>query len=152
SKTRAKSTFKNAGQSPLNGGAAPQPLSAINTSSQPRQPSGIEEFDRVLGGGLVPGSLVLIGGDPGIGKSTLLGEVAAALAEKCGSGLYISGEESMEQVRLRLDRLNITSDTLLLASETDVAQIEHYLRDLKPAFAVIDSIQTTAHPDLDSAP
>lgn len=151
-KATGKSTFKSAGHSPLNGGAAPQPLSAINTSSQPRQPSGIEEFDRVLGGGLVPGSLVLIGGDPGIGKSTLLGEVAAALAKKCGSGLYISGEESVEQVRLRLDRLNITSDTLLLASETDVAQIEHYLRDLKPAFAVIDSIQTTAHPELDSAP
>ena len=148
---RAKSTFKRAGSEALHGGTPPQPLSAIKTSAQQRQPSGIEEFDRVLGGGLVPGSLVLIGGDPGIGKSTLLGEAAAALAAKCGSGLYISGEESVEQVRLRLERLQINSDTLLLASETDVLQMEHYLRDIKPAFAVIDSIQTTAHPSLDSA-
>lgn len=150
--SRSKSTFKSAANQPLNGGTRPLPLSAIDTASQPRRACGIEEFDRVLGGGLVPGSLILIGGDPGIGKSTLLGEVAAALAAKSGSGLYISGEESVEQVRLRLDRLKITSDSLLLGSETDVSQIENYVRELRPAFVVVDSIQTTAHASLDSAP
>jgi DNA repair protein RadA/Sms len=114
--------------------------------------TGIGEFDRVLGGGVVCGSLVLIGGDPGIGKSTLLLEAAVRLASAQGSGLYISGEESAEQIRLRAERLQLSSDDLMLVSETDLAVIESYIRDAKPAFAIVDSIQTVAHPGLDSAP
>lgn len=130
----------------------PQALSQVAANKAERMATGVTEFDRVLGGGLVPGSLVLIGGDPGIGKSTLLIEAATRLARAQGSGLYVSGEESAEQIKLRADRLGLKSDALLLAAETDVLQIENYIRQHKPAFAVVDSIQTTAHPGLDSAP
>jgi DNA repair protein RadA/Sms len=130
----------------------PQPLSQVTTTRRERLATGMAEFDRVLGGGLVPGSLVLIGGDPGIGKSTLLIEAAVRLAEANGSGLYFSGEESAEQIRLRAERLELRSDNLFLASETDVLQIEAHIRASKPAFAVVDSIQTMLHPALESAP
>jgi DNA repair protein RadA/Sms len=133
-------------------GSKPQALSAVGVTAAQRMMTGIAEFDRVLGGGLVPGSLVLIGGDPGIGKSTLLIEAAVRLSEKEGSGLYVSGEESAEQIKLRAQRLGLQSENLLLASETDLLQIESFIRNQKPAFAVVDSIQTTAHPGLDSAP
>jgi DNA repair protein RadA/Sms len=130
----------------------PQSLSQIEANKADRMKTGVAEFDRVLGGGVVPGSLVLIGGDPGIGKSTLLIEAAARLAAAQGSGLYVSGEESCEQIKLRAERLGLQSDALLLAAETDVLQIENFIRNQKPAFAVVDSIQTTAHSGLDSAP
>ncbi len=130
----------------------PQSLSQVEVSKAERMKTGVSEFDRVLGGGLVPGSLVLIGGDPGIGKSTLLIEAATRLARAQGSGLYVSGEESAEQIKLRADRLGLKSDELLLAAQTDVIEIENYIRRHKPAFAVVDSVQTTAHPGLDSAP
>ena len=112
----------------------------------------VGEFDRVLGGGVVPGSLTLIGGAPGIGKSTLLIEAAVCLARAQGAGLYLSGEESVEQIGLRAHRLGLDSDDLRLAAETDLMMIEGYIRDSKPAFAVIDSIQTVAHPGLEAAP
>jgi DNA repair protein RadA/Sms len=134
------------------GGTAPRALSEIGAQAARRMATGIGEFDRVLGGGLVPGSLVLIGGDPGIGKSTLLLETAVRLAGSHGSGLYVSGEESAEQIRLRADRLALHSEQLMLAAETDLLAIESHIRDAKPAFAVVDSIQTTAHPALDAAP
>lgn len=136
------------------GGAAPAPqsLSSVDAVRRERMKTGIGELDRVLGGGVVAGSLVLIGGDPGIGKSTLLLEAAVRLAENSGSGLYVSGEESAEQIRLRADRLGLSSDKLSLVAETDLAQIENLIRSVKPAFAIIDSIQTVAHPNLDSAP
>ena len=134
------------------GGQPPQALAKYRASPIERVSTGIEEFDRVLGGGVVPGSLILIGGDPGIGKSTLLIESSVRLAERWGSGLYISGEESVEQVSLRARRLELDSSHLLLAAETDLVAIEGYIRDAKPGFAVIDSIQTVAHPGLDSAP
>jgi len=130
----------------------PQSLSGTGAAMPQRMLTGISEFDRVLGGGVVPGSLVLIGGDPGIGKSTLLIEAAVRLAQNYGSGLYLSGEESVEQIRLRAQRLGLESDALMLAAETDLQSIESHIRDGKPKFAVIDSIQTTAHPGLDSAP
>ncbi|HEX8833662.1 MAG TPA: DNA repair protein RadA, partial [Abditibacteriaceae bacterium] len=130
----------------------PQRLSDVSAERHERLLTGMAEFDRVLGGGLVRGSLVLIGGDPGIGKSTLLLEAAVRLAERYGSGLYMSGEESTEQIRLRADRLALSSQNLMLASETDLAVIENHIRDSKPAFAIVDSIQTVAHPGLDSAP
>jgi DNA repair protein RadA/Sms len=130
----------------------PQSLSQIEADKADRMQTGVAEFDRVLGGGVVPGSLILIGGDPGIGKSTLLIEAATRLAAAQGSGLYVSGEESCEQIKLRAERLCLQSESLLLAAETDVLQIENFIRNQKPAFAVVDSIQTTAHSGLDSAP
>lgn len=133
-------------------GSRPQSLSSVGANAATRMMTGIAEFDRVLGGGLVPGSLVLIGGDPGIGKSTLLLEAATRLAHNEGSGLYVSGEESAEQIKMRAVRLGLEGENLMLASETDLLQIESFIRNQKPAFAVVDSIQTTSHPGLDSAP
>ena len=130
----------------------PQTLSGTQATRHERLSTQMPELDRVLGGGVVPGSLVLIGGDPGIGKSTLLIEAAVRLAEAHGSGIYVSGEESVEQIRLRADRLGLSSENLLLAAETDLVAIENHLQTHQPVFAVIDSIQTTAHPALDSAP
>jgi DNA repair protein RadA/Sms len=130
----------------------PQSLSSVSAQRRERLSSGIAELDRVLGGGLVPGSLVLIGGDPGIGKSTLLLEAAVKIATSQGSGMYISGEESAEQIRLRADRLGLKSEELMLIAETDLAAIEGHIRGAKPAFAILDSVQTVSHPSLDSAP
>ncbi len=123
--------------------AEPQPLSAIQAISSGRIPIGIYEFDRVLGGGIVPGSVVLLGGDPGIGKSTLAFQVAHALAQSVeGSVLYVSGEESREQIKLRADRLGLKADRLLLLAETDVDDIVAAVEKLEPKLLVIDSIQT----------
>ena len=131
---------------------APQSLGQIEAQETRRISTGMSELDRVLGGGVVPGSLVLIGGDPGIGKSTLLIEAAVRLARREGSGLYVSGEESVAQVGLRAQRLGLGGEELLLAAETDLTAIENYIREHKPAVAIIDSVQTTQHPGLDSAP
>ncbi len=122
--------------------AQAQPLSQISTAAASRSSTGMNELDRVLGGGLVPGMVVLLGGDPGIGKSTLLLQVTGNLAETA-SVLYISGEESPSQIKMRAERLNI-HDNVLLLTETDMTSIESELLRLKPAFAVIDSIQTMA--------
>ena len=135
-----------------NTGGAAQKLTDVSTQRRERLLTGLSELDRVLGGGVVPGSLVLIGGDPGIGKSTLLLEAAVRLAENYGSGLYVSGEESAEQIRLRADRLALSSENLFLLAETDLSLIEAQIRGNKPAFVIIDSIQTVANPALDSAP
>lgn len=120
--------------------AQAQPLSQISTAAATRSTTGMSELDRVLGGGLVPGMVVLLGGDPGIGKSTLLLQVTGNLS-KSASVLYISGEESPSQIKMRAERLNIHDEVLLL-TETDMALIESELLRIKPAFAVIDSIQT----------
>lgn len=129
-----------------------QTLHAIESRPEERLQSGMSEFDRVLGGGLVPGALVLIGGDPGIGKSTLLIEAAARLAGRYGSALYVSGEESTSQIALRARRLGLAGDELILASQTDLQVIEEAIRSQKPAVAVVDSVQTVQHPALESAP
>ncbi|MGO0121892.1 DNA repair protein RadA [Desulfothermobacter acidiphilus] len=112
---------------------------------------GMEEFDRVLGGGLVPGSLVLVGGDPGIGKSTLLLQVAAHLSQH-GRVLYVSGEESVHQIASRARRLGLDSGTLLLASVTDVELIKEQAENLRPRVLVVDSIQTLVHPRVQGIP
>ncbi|HEX8237379.1 MAG TPA: DNA repair protein RadA [Abditibacteriaceae bacterium] len=151
SSSRATSA-QNAGRVVSNSANKPQALSAVGATRRERLLTGIAEFDRVLGGGVVMGSLVLIGGDPGIGKSTLLLEAAVRLASTQGSGMYLSGEESAEQIRLRADRLGLASNNLMLASETDLTVIESHIREAKPAFAIVDSIQTVAHPSLDAAP
>lgn len=130
----------------------PANINEIDLEGEIRFSTGIGELDRVLGGGIVPGSLVLVGGDPGIGKSTLLLQVSAALASGSGKVLYVSGEESLNQIKMRAQRLGLNSKELYLASETNIDAIQAYIESLKPAFVVVDSIQTAYHPDLESAP
>ena len=130
----------------------PRPLRDIALHRDDRTPTGIGELDRVLGGGVVRGSLVLIGGDPGIGKSTLLLQVARALARRAPPVLYVSAEESAAQVKMRADRLGIAGDGLLLWTETDLAVVQAHLDDIKPRALVVDSIQTVYLPELESAP
>lgn len=132
--------------------SGPRPITEIVAIDRERSSTLIGEFDRVLGGGVVPGSLVLIGGDPGIGKSTLLTMVAGNVAREHGTTLYVSGEESAEQIKLRAGRLGADHENLLLASETDVAQIASYVQQLKPKYLIIDSIQTMQSPDVESSP
>lgn len=124
-------------------------LDSITELSEERIKFGINEFDRVLGGGIIHGSAVLIGGDPGIGKSTLVLQALAKLKEKV---LYVTGEESLRQIKLRAKRLNITSTNILLLAETDLDLISATIKDVEPAIVVIDSIQTVYLPDLDNAP
>lgn len=126
------------------------PLREVQADAARRIPSGIGELDRVLGGGIVGGSAVLLGGDPGIGKSTLLMQMAGSLTNQ-GSVLYVTGEESAAQLKLRAQRLGAGGDMLLLA-ETDITIIEAEIERIKPAFLIIDSIQTMYCPDIASAP
>jgi DNA repair protein RadA/Sms len=130
----------------------PRPIRDIAMDEAERRRTGIGELDRVLGGGVVPGSLVLIGGDPGIGKSTVLLQAARALAEVAPPVLYVSAEESAAQVKLRAERLGAVTDGLLLWSESDLGAVQAVLDDLKPSTLVIDSIQTVFLPELESAP
>ncbi len=132
-------------------GAAVMKLSEIAAADVPRYPTGIDEFDRVLGGGLVSGGVVLIGGDPGIGKSTLLLQALAGLS-KVKKALYVSGEESGAQVALRARRLAIDADDLQLQAEIQLEKILNTLAEQKPQVAVIDSIQTLYSDALTSAP
>jgi DNA repair protein RadA/Sms len=130
----------------------PRPLREIAMDDAERRRTGIGELDRVLGGGVVPGSLVLIGGDPGIGKSTLLLQAARALAEAAPPVLYVSAEESAAQVKLRAERLGVAADGLLLWAEGDLGAVQAAVDDLKPRTLIIDSIQTVFLPELESAP
>jgi DNA repair protein RadA/Sms len=132
--------------------ALPVPIDGVNTEDDPRIPTGIREFDRVLGGGLVPGTLVLIGGDPGIGKSTLMLQALYGLAEDHKRVLYVSGEESVKQISLRSRRLSAISPRILAVSEIDISAILAMVESVKPAVMVIDSIQTMYSSDLTSAP
>jgi DNA repair protein RadA/Sms len=130
----------------------PTPITAVETVNEPRIYTESRELNRVLGGGIVKGSLVLIGGDPGIGKSTLLLQVSSQLAAKKHSVLYISGEESLRQTKLRADRLGVMSDHLLVYAETDLEDISRTIEEINPDFVIIDSIQTVFHPEVTSAP
>ncbi|HXE19767.1 DNA repair protein RadA [Castellaniella sp. UC4442_H9] len=136
---------------PLAGSTPVRRLSEIEAHEQIRNPSGIEEFDRVLGGGLVAGAVVLIGGDPGIGKSTLLLQALASLSQR-GPVLYVTGEESAEQVALRAQRLGVSGDGVDLLAEIRLEQIVQALTDRQPSVAVIDSIQTLYSGELTAAP
>lgn len=127
-------------------------LKDISLSEDERQTTQIGELDRVLGGGIVPGSLVLVGGDPGIGKSTLLLQVCRNLAEKQVSVLYISGEESLRQIKLRANRIGQFTDKMQLLCETNLEVIREVIERRKPDVVVIDSIQTMFHEDASSAP
>jgi len=130
----------------------PESITSIEMQKEPRITTAMKEFNRVLGGGIVPGSLALIGGDPGIGKSTLLLQISSQLAEKQLPVLYISGEESTRQTKLRADRLGVNSDLLYVLSETNLLDIINQIEQIKPAFVVIDSIQTVYREEVTSAP
>lgn len=130
----------------------PVVLKDISLSEDERQTTQIGELDRVLGGGIVPGSLVLVGGDPGIGKSTLLLQVCRNLAEKQVSVLYIAGEESLRQIKLRANRIGQFTDKMQLLCETNLEVIREVIERRKPDVVVIDSIQTMFHEDVSSAP
>jgi DNA repair protein RadA/Sms len=130
----------------------PVPIDSIELDTELRLHTEILEFDRVLGGGLVPGTLILIGGDPGIGKSTLMLQALHGLAGQGHKVLYVSGEESIRQIRLRSKRLNTVSPNILVVSEVEVETILSMIETTKPAVIVIDSIQTMFNGDLTSAP
>jgi len=130
----------------------PVPIDSIELDTELRLHTAIGEFDRVLGGGLVPGTLVLIGGDPGIGKSTLMLQALHGLGGQGHKVLYVSGEESIRQIRLRSKRLNTVSPNILVVSEVEVETILSMIETTKPAVIVIDSIQTMFNGDLTSAP
>jgi DNA repair protein RadA/Sms len=144
-----KKSIKPAGVKNIN---EPVPLSNVRAESELRVRSGIEELDRVLGGGIVQGSLVLVGGDPGIGKSTLLLQMCREIIKKSKKVLYISGEESLSQIKMRAERLGVTSGELLLLCETDLDLIEEVIRKINPDIVVIDSIQTMFKEEVTSAP
>lgn len=129
----------------------PVPLSHVSTDPIARQSSGIDEVDRVLGGGIVPGAFVLLGGDPGIGKSTLLLQIAAHVSQR-GPVLYVTAEESEAQTRIRAERLGVNSNNLFLLAEGDIGTIIRAIEARPWLMAVVDSLQTTFNPELESAP
>ena len=128
------------------------PITQIEVVEEPRVVTDMDELNRVLGGGIVPGSLVLIGGDPGIGKSTLLLQLSALLSTKGHRVLYISGEESIRQTKLRAERLGVTSGELLIYAETNLELVNQTIDEVQPKFVIVDSIQTVHHPEVTSAP
>ncbi|MFB7250051.1 DNA repair protein RadA [Microbacterium sp. NPDC056234] len=128
-----------------------RPITQITTAESPRRTSGVGEFDRVLGGGVVPGAAILLSGEPGVGKSTLLLEVAAQSARAGRRVLYASAEESPAQVRLRAERTGALHDELYLASETDLATILGHIDDVQPGLVIVDSVQTVASSLIDGA-
>jgi len=132
--------------------AKPSPIGSIKSQPEGRFLTGISEFDHVLGGGVVAGSLVLLAGSPGIGKSTLLLQVAGSLAVSGKKCLYISGEESLEQVKLRAERLRIDSPELIIFSETSIREIINQIKEIEPKFVIIDSIQTVYSDDFSGSP
>lgn len=130
----------------------PVKLNSIEIVNEDRYKTGLGELDRVLGGGIVKGSMVLVGGDPGIGKSTLLLQISDSIGKENKTILYISGEESEKQIKIRASRLNLNSENLYIMSETNMSSIEKYIEETKPSVAVIDSIQTVYKSELSSAP
>ena len=131
--------------------SVPQRLAEVAVDGFARLPLPLIEFTRVLGGGIVPGSLVLVGGDPGIGKSTLLLQVAVLAAAQHGPTLYISGEESTQQIKMRADRLGVAADELFLVTETNLAVMRQHIDEIQPTLVIVDSIQTTYADDLTSS-
>ncbi len=128
------------------------PMPDIDIDEWVPVPTGFEEIDRVLGGGLVPGSVTLLGGEPGVGKSTLLLQLTAHRCQNGSRSLYVSAEESKQQVRLRAERLGLLQQELWLVSSTSLPEIVHHIDSVKPELVIIDSIQTIFDPELGSAP
>ncbi len=145
-KSRAQSQASSGGQ------RRPLRLEEVGPGEEARLPVPISEFNRVLGGGLAPGSLVLLGGEPGVGKSTLVIELAALLAQSAGKVLYVSGEESASQIKMRAERMGLSARDLFLLTETDLGNIFDQISALDPVLVVIDSIQTTHMDALNSSP
>ncbi|MCF8054963.1 MAG: DNA repair protein RadA [Deltaproteobacteria bacterium] len=139
-------------QRALKESAPPVPLNLVSVSESERLPIGMREFDRVLGGGIVAGSATLIGGEPGIGKSTLLLQMAERLARTDKPILYISGEESAKQIKLRGERIGAKSPNILILTASDTETIILHIQKIKPAVVIIDSIQTIYSPEISSAP
>ncbi|MBZ0298501.1 MAG: DNA repair protein RadA [Anaerolineae bacterium] len=133
-------------------GNTPQRLGEISSDVGERLYVPVEEFSRVLGGGIVPGSIILLGGEPGIGKSTLILELSAMMAEQLGHVLYVSGEESTRQIKMRADRLGLEAENLYLLTETNLGSIFEHVNQISPVILVIDSIQTTYIDEIDSSP
>lgn len=131
--------------------AKPVPINSIDLSQEPRRHTGINELDRVLGGGIVKGSVTLVGGDPGIGKSTLLLQLAGNLAPQ-SKVLYISGEESIKQIKIRGKRLGVNNENLLILGETDIDLVIEQVEKMMPEAIIVDSIQTVYTSDIASAP
>lgn len=131
---------------------APCPLNEVEVTGEERFLTGFSELDRVLGGGIVPGSFILLGGDPGIGKSTLLLQTAYKLSAVHGPVLYLSGEESARQIRMRAGRLGTVTDKLYLVCTNEIDNLEHYLKEYNPAAVIVDSIQAVFTSELSSAP
>jgi DNA repair protein RadA/Sms len=148
----AKNARAAAAATTTRGRSAPQRLREVSAEVGARHHLPVEEFSRVLGGGIVPGSIVLLGGSPGIGKSTLLLQVSALLANEIGKVLYVSGEESARQIKMRADRLNIDAEDLFLLTETNLDNIFEQVRTIDPAVLIVDSIQTVYAEDLESSP
>lgn len=138
--------------SAANNPTPPQRLSEVQPHDELRHPLNIKELNRVLGGGIVPGSILLLGGEPGIGKSTLLSQMAADIADSLGTVFYVSGEESAAQVKLRAKRLGLDSENLYLMTETLLENILDQAQNLNPKVLIVDSIQTTYTYTLDNAP
>ncbi|MGE5632806.1 MAG: DNA repair protein RadA, partial [Caulobacteraceae bacterium] len=130
----------------------PESLSDISVNIEKRLSTGVSELNRVLGGGIVNGSLVLVGGDPGIGKSTLLLQISNNIGCAGLKVLYISGEESTAQIKLRASRMDVKSGNIFLVSENNTQNVAAYISDLKPDILIVDSIQTMYNPDISSAP
>lgn len=128
------------------------PIGEVDGRQATARSTGVDELDRVLGGGLVPGAVVLLAGEPGVGKSTLLLDVAAKAASEAHRTLYVTGEESASQVRLRADRIGALADHLYLAAETDLSTVLGHLDTVKPSLLVLDSVQTVASPEIEGAP
>ncbi len=139
-------------KSATSGRELPQPITKVKFLESPCIETGMKEFDRILGGGLIAGSAVLIGGAPGIGKSTLLLQVCQYISQKGHTTLYVTGEESVAQTKLRAERLSILSDTLLVVAETNLDFILENIHNTNPALVVIDSIQMIYKPQLESSP
>ena len=131
--------------------AKPQRINEIDTQKTPRVKTQLNELNRVLGGGIVPGSLVLIGGDPGIGKSTLLLQVSGQLSQEGHSVLYVSGEESANQIKMRAQRLDVSGDDFYIYPETNMDSIRATIDEMNPEYVVIDSVQTMQATDVTSA-
>ncbi|MBN1177012.1 MAG: AAA family ATPase, partial [Dehalococcoidales bacterium] len=136
---------------PLSRLSPPRELSQVVTADADRSPLPLPEFNRVLGGGLVAGSLVLISGDPGIGKSTLLLQASAAMADEHRRVVYVTGEETVHQIKLRAERLNLDGAGLFIMAETDLETVLEQAEQVGPGLVVIDSIQTAYYAGMESA-
>ena len=148
---RETTSSKNTGPSLVRSATRPIPITGLDETEEQRYHTGMSELDRVLGGGIVKGSLVLISGDPGIGKSTILLQICQYLGKDL-KVLYVSGEESGRQIKLRATRLGVTTPNLLVMTETDIQVVAEEIRSLKPDLVMIDSIQTMNFTDLNSSP